>query len=111
MWGYTIVLFIGIQNILSNIIVRAKWKTLNKIQEQIRELESQGPVLSKETLEHIGKLIDYHDRIRATRNTAFDLRALLNFLNSLILPTISVLLSNGRDLLDLLADIGSFTKK
>lgn len=38
--------------------------------------------------------MDYHDRIKATRNSALDLRAGLNFLNSLLLPLIAFVLGN-----------------
>ena len=38
--------------------------------------------------------MDFHDRIKATRNSALDLRAGLNFLNSLLLPLLAFLLAN-----------------
>lgn len=38
--------------------------------------------------------MDYHNRIKATRDSALDLRAALNFLNSLLLPLLAFLLAN-----------------
>ena len=50
----------------------------------------------------INKLLDYHDRIAATRNSALNLRAGLNFINSLLLPVIALLLANLEKILALL---------
>ncbi|HLF66914.1 MAG TPA: hypothetical protein VI522_04780, partial [Gammaproteobacteria bacterium] len=88
-WGPTILFFAVNQYILSRIISRAKWQTLNDIQRQVETLQAQEPILSEETLGHIDKLMDYHDRIKSTRNSALDLRSTLNFLNSLLLPLIA----------------------
>jgi hypothetical protein len=94
-WGPTVVVFAGNQYTFSKIITRAKWVTLNKIQTQIEELQEQEPILSEETLAHIGKLMDYYDRIVATKNSALDIRAGLNFLNSLLLPLLAFIVANG----------------
>lgn len=107
-WVYTITLFVANQFILSSIIVRAKWKALNKIQSQIHELESSERILSETTLGHIGKLIDYHQRIKETRNSALDVRALINVVNSLLLPTLSILATNSRPFVEFLKTIGKF---
>jgi hypothetical protein len=42
----------------------------------------------------MNRLMDLHDRIKATRSSALDLRAGLAFLNSLLLPLIAFLLAN-----------------
>ena len=52
-------------------------------------------------MEAINRLMDYHDRIKATRNSALDLRAGLNFLNSLLLPLLAFLLANLKEVLKL----------
>jgi len=93
-WGPLTALFVFNQRALAKIITRAKWKTLNEIQAQIERLRAQEDIPSEQTLAHLGKLMDYHDRIKATRNSALDLRAGLNFLNSLLLPLIAFLLTN-----------------
>jgi hypothetical protein len=38
--------------------------------------------------------MDYHDRIKATPNSALNFRASLNFLNSLLLPILAFILAN-----------------
>jgi hypothetical protein len=93
-WGPLTALFVINQVALAKIITRAKWKTLNEIQAKIETLEAQEEIPSEKTLAHLTKLMDYHDRIKATRNSALDLRAGLNFLNSLLLPLLAFLLAN-----------------
>ncbi|MBE7470442.1 MAG: hypothetical protein DPW09_03870 [Anaerolineae bacterium] len=93
-WIPLTTLFIINQYALSKIITTAKWKTLNDIQAKIEKLQTQEELPGKETLEHLNKLMDYHNRIKATRNSALDLRAGLNFLNSLLLPLIAFVLGN-----------------
>jgi hypothetical protein len=86
---------------MAKIITRAKWKKLNEIQAQIEKLEVEENIVEKETMEAVNRLMDYHDRIRATRNSALDLRAGLNFLNSLLLPLLAFLLGNLKEVLKL----------
>jgi hypothetical protein len=100
-WGPLTAFFIINQYALAKIITRAKWKTLNEIQAQIERLRAQEEIPSEKTLAHLTKLMDYHDRIRATRNSALDLRAGLNFLNSLLLPLLAFLLANLKEVLKL----------
>ncbi len=88
------VLFIINQYSLARIIGRAKWRMLSEIQAQVEELRAQEYIPSEQTLEHISKLMDYHDRIKATRNTALDFRAGLNYLNTLLLPLLGFVLGN-----------------
>ncbi len=101
-WGPTIVFFALNQFIMSRIITNGKWKTLNDIQTQVEDLQTQDAVLSEDTLGHIDKLMDYHDRIKATKNSALDLRAGLNFLNSLLLPVFAFIIANLDTVLELL---------
>lgn len=93
-WGPLTILFIINQYALRKIITRAKWKKLNEIQAKIERLEAEEDIPTKDTITHIRALIDYHDHISATRNSALDLRAGLNFLNSLLLPLFAFLLAN-----------------
>jgi hypothetical protein len=99
-WGPTITLFASNQYTFSKIIARAKWITLNKIQMQVEELQEQEPILSEETLAHVDKLMDYYDRIEATKNSALNIRAGLNFLNSLLLPLLAFILANGAEIIN-----------
>ena len=93
-WLPIIALFILIQTSLSSIIRRAKWKTLNEIQSQVEELRATNNLKDKETMEAINRLMDFHDRVKATRNSAIDSRTILNFINSLLLPLLAFLLGN-----------------
>jgi hypothetical protein len=38
--------------------------------------------------------MDYHDRIKGTHSSAFDLRAMLGLINSLLLPLLALVLAN-----------------
>jgi hypothetical protein len=100
-WGPLTAFFIINQVALAKIITRAKWKTLNEIQAKVETLQAQENIAEKETMEAMNRLMDYHDRIKATRNSALDLRAGLNFLNSLLLPLLAFLLANLDKLLKL----------
>jgi hypothetical protein len=101
-WLPIIALFTLIQTSLSNIIRRAKWKTLNEIQEKVEKLQAVENFEDKETMEAINRLMDYHDRVKATRNSALDLNSTLHFINSLLLPLLAFLLGNIDKLIALL---------
>jgi hypothetical protein len=104
-WGLLIIVFISGQYALAKIINKAKWKTLNGIQAQIERLQEQERILSEKTLGHINELLDYHNRIRTTRNSALDIRAGLSFLQSLLLPVIGLLLANLLDVFKILSNL------
>jgi len=93
-WIPIATIFIASQFSLAQIIQRAKWKTLNTVQQEITMIQEKKSVLKKEDQENILWLLNYHDRVKATRNSAFDLNAGLNFLNSLLLPFIGFVLGN-----------------
>lgn len=93
-WLPIIALFAIIQTSLSSIIRRAKWKTLNEIQVQVEKLQVAENFADKETMEAINRLMDYHDRVKATHNSALDLNSTLHFINSLLLPLLAFLLAN-----------------
>jgi hypothetical protein len=92
--GVIVYLFVSIQVSLSRIITTAKYNTLSKVQVQIERLQADAKLSDKETRETLNWLMDYHDRVRATRNSALDLRAILNFVNSLLLPLVAFVLTN-----------------
>lgn len=93
-WLPMIALFILIQTSLSSIIRQAKWKTLNEAQAKIEKLRASKNFGNQETMDAIKRLMDYHDRVKATRDSALDLRAILGFINSLLLPLLAFLLGN-----------------
>jgi len=94
LWVPILVIFATHQIGLARVIQRAKWKTLNAIQATIDALRIEEYRSEKEMREAIVWFLDYHDRVRATRNSALDLRASLNFLNSLLLPLLAFILTN-----------------
>jgi hypothetical protein len=100
-WFGLIIFFAVYQVALAKIITNAKWKSLNEIQLQIEELKAEENIASKETMETINRLMDYHDRVKATRNSVLDIRAGLNFLNSLLIPLLAFILANLDKVLDL----------
>lgn len=100
-WGILIALFAINQYAPVKIITKAKRQKLNEIQMKIEKLEAERIIADKETMEAINRLMDYHDRIKATRNSALDFRAGLNFLNSLLLPLAAFILANLENVLGL----------
>lgn len=93
-WLPITVLFVSAQLATRRIITRAKWRTLNGVQERIQRIATQDSLAEQETMDKVNRLMDYHDRIKATKNSTFDLRAVLTFLNSLLLPLLAFLLAN-----------------
>lgn len=101
-WVPTVFLFVGSQFHLSRIISRTKWETLARLQASIERLHCQEEIPSKERLEYIDKLLNYHDRIKNTPNSALNLRAGLNFLTSLLFPVIALILANFNEIREIL---------
>jgi hypothetical protein len=73
---------------------RAKAKTLNEIQAKIEKLHTSESLGEKGTMETINRLMDYYDRIKSTRSSRIDLGAVLNLINSLLLPLLALVLGN-----------------
>jgi hypothetical protein len=103
-WVPAVALFAGGQRSLSKVISKAKWETLRAIQAKIEKLQAED-ITSKEALERLNKLIDYHDRIKNTQDSALNLRTRLDFLNSLLLPLIAFVLSNWSQVVTLLRSL------
>jgi len=93
-WAPTVILYVAGQFHLSNDITFAKWKTLNEVQTKIENLYKSKEIPDKEMLENLEKLMNYHDRIKSTPNSALDFRTGLNFLNSLLFPIFAFFLKD-----------------
>lgn len=93
-WAPTVILYAAGQIHLSDVITRAKWKTLNDIQAKVEGLYAEQKIPDAATLERLSKLMDYHDRIKDTPNSALNFRAGFNFLNSLLLPVVAFVVAN-----------------
>ena len=87
---------------LSDLITRSKWKMLNEVQTKIEKLYGGEDIPDQETLERLSKLMDYHDRIKSTPNSALNFRASLNFLNSLLLPILAFVVANFEDVMQVI---------
>lgn len=98
-WVVIILVFINGHYSLATIIRRVKWKKLNALQNQITAVEVDGDLTSKATTDALKNLMDYHDRIRDTRNSAFDVRSGLGFVNSALLPLLAFILANITDVI------------
>ena len=94
LWIPIIAMFIINQTSLSSLIRRAKWKMLNEIQAKVEILQSANDFESKEKLDTINRLLDYHERIKGMRNSSLNLRTVLSFINSLLLPLLAFILGN-----------------
>ncbi len=101
-WAPTVMLYAAGQVHLSDIITRTKWKTLNDIQNKVEELYAQQEIPDAATIDRLGKLMDYHDRIKDTPNSALNFRAGLNFMNSLLLPILAFLAANIKEVIALI---------
>jgi len=99
-WAPTVLLYATGQQHISELITRAKWVILNEIQMKVETLYSEHDIPDKATVERLQQLMDYHDRIKSTPNSALNFRASLNFLNSLLLPVIAFVLANGADVVE-----------
>jgi len=104
-WINTITLYLVNRHILKSIILRAKWQKLGKIQTQIRELEGKDPIPTKEALDHITQLKEYHDHIKSTPNSPWDVSQFINTLNSLVWPTIGAIATNVEGFVDMIQKV------
>lgn len=93
-WIPIVTMFILNQTSLSSMIRRVKWKTLSEIQAKVEKLQTSKNFGNQETMDSIKRLMDYHDRVKATRDSALDFRTYLSFINSLLLPLLAFILSN-----------------
>jgi len=71
-----------------------KWNTLNEIQARVQNLQATKNYENKETMDSIKRLMEYHNQVKATRNSAIDFSAILGFINSLLLPLLAFALGN-----------------
>ncbi len=101
-WGLIIILFIMYQHAMRKIISKNKWKTLNEIQLQIEQIYDERSLDENDRLDTITNLMNFHNHIKGTSNTALDFRAGLNFINSLLLPLLAFFLSNLNTIIELL---------
>ncbi|HSO12342.1 MAG TPA: hypothetical protein VLT51_08195, partial [Anaerolineales bacterium] len=95
-WIPITVMFAMNQFGLSRIIAQAKTKKLSEIELEVAKLETLNDFTKKEVLESINHLIDFHERVQKTNNSSLDLRAILSYLNSLLIPALGFIISRSR---------------
>jgi len=79
---------------LGKIIGRAKQETLSGIQVQVEALYAGMKNPDRDTLATIEKLMELHDRVKATNNWPVSFREGLRFLNTLLIPLLGFILAN-----------------
>jgi hypothetical protein len=77
------------------------------VQTKIEKLYSGEDIPDKDTLDRLSKLMDYHDRIKATPNSALNFRSSLNFLNSLLLPILAFVFANLDKVMEVIRGIAA----
>ena len=101
-WALVTLQFMITRSTINSIVERARWKTLNKFQVQINQLEEAGNPSHKETSEKILRLLDIHGRVVASRTSVFDFESISAFIRQLMLPLLGLLLGNIDKLLEIL---------
>lgn len=91
-WIPILILFVLGNQAFSRQIIRVKYERLEKIQSEIMEL-SDVEKMDTITVTHVKHLMDYHDRVKASRESLYSYRSIINLIGSLALPTISAVLS------------------
>lgn len=91
------------QSALAALIKQAKRRKLNDIQARIELIEREGDISRKEDLESIQRLVEYHERVKKTRASALDFNAVLQFLQTLLLPLIASIIANINEIIKLLS--------
>lgn len=110
-WAPTVILYGAGQYHLSDLISRAKWKILNDVQAKIEALYGEDEIPDKDNLDRLNKLMDYHDRIKSTADSALNFRSSLNFLNSLLLPVLAFVFTNLDKVTTLIGNLLGGVKK
>jgi hypothetical protein len=93
-WLPLVALFVVNQAAISGLITRSKRATLNDVEAQMEALRPEGEPASNETMETLLWVWDYHDRIKATRDSAIDIKGVMNLVNTLLIPLLAFLWAN-----------------
>jgi hypothetical protein len=91
-WIPMLVLYVLGNQAYAHQIVRGKYQRLEELQSQIMKL-SHAENLDRDTIAHIKSLMDYHDRVKASRNSLYSTESFVNLIGSLALPSLGAILS------------------
>jgi len=101
-WLPLIALFVVNQVAISETVTRSKRKSLNEIEAQMATLRPGADPPEHDTMETLLWLWDYHDRIQGTRSTTLDIKGILNFVSTLLIPLLAFLMANRETIFELL---------
>lgn len=93
-WLPIIASFMISQFTLSRIMDTAKWHILEEIQQKIEALQSQQDITDKNTIEEVTRLLSIHDLIWSSSTSLLDVRSMLVFVNTLLLPIFTFLITH-----------------
>jgi hypothetical protein len=91
-WIPILTLFILGHLAFASLVTRVKHERMAELQSKIMKLSSQDKTSTKTT--QIMKLMDYHDRVKATRNSLINSQSILNLMGSLALPLLATLIQD-----------------
>jgi hypothetical protein len=91
-WIPILALFVLGNQAFSQQIIRVKHERLEKLQFEIMQLSAMKE-MDKDTVAHITSLMNFHDRVRATRNSLYNPESFVNLIGSLALPLLAAILS------------------
>lgn len=91
-WIPMLILYVLGNQAYSHQIVRVKYQRLEELQSQIMRL-SHVENLDGDTIALIKSLIDYHDRVKSSRNSLYSTESFVNLIGSLALPSLGAILS------------------
>lgn len=85
---------------LTGVIQDAKVQRLRELQAQVMEIQTKTQVLSTDQLTQVGKLLDLHDRVKASPSSTLNLRSIIALFNQLLIPIVVYLVSNFKNLVE-----------
>ena len=91
-WIPILALFVLGNRAFSQQIIRVKHERLEKLQSEIMQ-HSDVKEMDKDTIAQLTSLMDFHDRVRATRNSLYNSESFRNLVGSLALPLLAAILS------------------
>jgi hypothetical protein len=90
-WIPILILFFSGHYAFSSLITRVKYEKMGELQSKIMKLSDLGKA-DTETTTQIMRLMDYHDRVKAAKNSLINSQAIVNLIGSLALPSLAILI-------------------
>lgn len=93
-WILIALQFLMTRSTIHNIVERARWKILNKLQMQINQFVAEGNLADQDASEKVLRLSGVFNQIRSAKTGILDLKSVLILINQLLLPIFGLLLGN-----------------